>query len=55
MESMRLSSDFAMRTLVMRRRTFLLPQWAQFTVFLPYSLNVINTSKRWLQLLQIKS
>jgi hypothetical protein len=37
---MRLFSDFAMRTLVMRRRTSALLQCAQWTGFLPYSLNV---------------
>ncbi len=35
--------------------TFLLPQCVQVTVFLPYSANVINVSKRCWQLLQIKS
>ena len=38
MLSMRLSSDLAIRTFVMRRRTFPLPQWMQFTGLEPYSL-----------------
>ena len=54
-DSMRASSDFAMRTFVMRRRTFLLLQCVQVTGFFPYSAKVWNTSKRCLQSLQIKS